>query len=76
MRCVTGQLLFSNAVYPVVPGQVDSVEGYQGQERKVIIVSSVRSSTEHLDFDLKYRLGFLVNPKRFNGGKSSCRTRM
>eukprot|EP00965_Chrysotila_dentata_P112245 3710669-Pleurochrysis_carterae.AAC.1 len=39
---------------------------FQGQERRVIIVSTVRSSEEHIESDLRHKLGFLSNPKRFN----------
>lgn len=45
---------------------VGSTEEFQGQERKVIIVSTVRSSPQYLTTDNQYRLGFLSNPKRFN----------
>ena len=45
---------------------VGSVEVFQGGERAVIIVSTVRSTVEFLDFDARHALGFLVNPKRFN----------
>jgi len=32
----------------------------------VIIISTVRSSDEHVTFDVRHNLGFLENPKRFN----------
>ena len=45
---------------------VGSTEEFQGQERKVIIVSTVRSTPEYVNTDTQYKLGFLSNPKRFN----------
>ena len=42
---------------------VGAVEEFQGQERLVIIVSTVRSSDAHVPLDYKFNLGFLRNPK-------------
>jgi len=45
---------------------VGTTEEFQGQERQVIILSTVRSSAEYLHIDSHYRLGFLADSRRFN----------
>eukprot|EP00741_Cyanophora_paradoxa_P009189 tig00001477_g8899.t1 len=48
--------------------RVGTVEEFQGQERPVIIVSTVRSNSgnDWTGFDAKFNLGFVNNPQRFN----------
>ncbi|KAG9031548.1 hypothetical protein FRB95_002542 [Tulasnella sp. JGI-2019a] len=46
--------------------KVGSVEEYQGQERDVIILTTVRTDRERVTYDLRHTLGFLVNPRRLN----------
>lgn len=46
--------------------KVGSVEQFQGQEKQVIIVSTVRSTIKHNEFDRTHCLGFLSNSRRFN----------
>lgn len=42
---------------------IGTIEQIQGQERLIIIVSTVRSNSDNLRFDTRFRLGFLKNPK-------------
>lgn len=39
------------------------MEEFQGQERRVILISTVRSCSEYLQLDQTFNLGFLKNPK-------------
>jgi hypothetical protein len=71
LRIRAGSLCFdssSTAFHPaaLTPPQVGSVEQLQGQERRIIIISTVRSDAQFLEHDLKHKLGFVASPKRFN----------
>ncbi|KAG8924470.1 hypothetical protein FRC01_011457 [Tulasnella sp. 417] len=46
--------------------KVGTTEEFQGDERHAIIVSTVRSSLDFVEFDLRHTLGFVANPRRFN----------
>ncbi|XP_053381193.1 putative helicase mov-10-B.1 isoform X2 [Mercenaria mercenaria] len=53
---------------------VGSVEEFQGQECKIIIISTVRSNANYVQIDLDYHLGFVKNPKRFNVALTRARS--
>ncbi|XP_033181897.1 putative helicase mov-10-B.2 isoform X2 [Anabas testudineus] len=54
--------------------KVGSVEEFQGQERKIIMVSTVRSSINYVKMDKDFNIGFLSNEKRFNVAMTRARS--
>lgn len=46
--------------------EVGSTEIFQGREKRIIIISTVRSRRNYLSYDAKFRIGFLADPRRFN----------
>ncbi|KAG2003546.1 RNA helicase [Coprinopsis cinerea AmutBmut pab1-1] len=60
-------LRIRKSISPIAGGvKVGSVEEFQGQERKIIIISTVRSRQEFIDHDVRHTLGFVTSPRRFN----------
>ncbi|KAK0492593.1 RNA helicase [Armillaria luteobubalina] len=45
---------------------VGSVEEFQGQERRIVIISTVRSCSDFVASDIRRSLGFVASPQRFN----------
>ena len=45
---------------------VGTTEEFQGQERRVVILSTVRSNTDYVQLDHRARIGFLKDRRRFN----------
>ncbi|KIO21006.1 hypothetical protein M407DRAFT_219506, partial [Tulasnella calospora MUT 4182] len=63
-QCSKIRATLDNARYRDI--KVGSVEEFQGQERPIIIISTTRSSSENVAFDLRHTLGFLASPRRLN----------
>ncbi|KAF8804634.1 P-loop containing nucleoside triphosphate hydrolase protein [Phlegmacium glaucopus] len=63
-RCKITELFSKN--HKLRDIKVGSVEEFQGQERRVIIISTVRSNRDFITADIKRSLGFVANKSRLN----------
>lgn len=43
--------------------EIGSTEAFQGREKRVIIISTVRAKDNLLLYDKKYKLGFVEDPR-------------
>lgn len=53
--------------------KIGSVEEFQGQERKIILISAVRSCPKNIQREPRHLLGFVQSPQRLNVALSRAR---
>lgn len=61
---------FENHRYPIMVG---SVEEFQGLERKIILISTVRTDVKEVEVDICRKMGIVADPKRTNVAISRAR---
>ncbi|KAL1516145.1 hypothetical protein ABEB36_000065 [Hypothenemus hampei] len=55
-----------NALRKYKDVEVGTTEAFQGREKRIIIISTVRAQNDLLLYDEKYKVGFVAEPKRYN----------
>lgn len=53
--------------------RIGTVEDFQGLERKVVLISTVRTCSSNAALDVSRKLGFVKCPKRINVAMSRAR---
>lgn len=56
--------------------EVGSTETFQGREKRIMIISTVRGRSDLLEYDKNYNLGFLVDQKRFNVALTRAKSKL
>ncbi|XP_050302573.1 putative helicase mov-10-B.1 isoform X2 [Anthonomus grandis grandis] len=56
--------------------EVGTTEAFQGREKRVIIISTVRGQHDLLLEDKKYKIGFVHEPKRFNVAVTRAKSKL
>ncbi|KAI4457865.1 dna2/nam7 helicase family [Holotrichia oblita] len=56
--------------------EVGTTEVFQGREKRIIIISTVRSKDDLLLIDEKYKLGFVKNEKRLNVALTRAKSKL
>ncbi|RXW12422.1 hypothetical protein EST38_g13432 [Candolleomyces aberdarensis] len=65
-QCLKIRTTLRSAMADGVKVGVEAEANRDTQERKVIMISTVRSSKDYVKHDLRHTLGFVANPRRFN----------
>nr|CAH7742468.1 unnamed protein product [Callosobruchus chinensis] len=56
--------------------EVGTTETFQGREKRIIVISTVRAQKDLLLYDRKYRLGFVKQEKRFNVAMTRAKAKL
>lgn len=70
LQVKTLRKLFADAKYPIMVGSVDE---FQGLEKKIILISTVRTDSRRVELDIRRELGIVACPKRTNVAISRAR---
>lgn len=70
LQVTTLRKLFAHEKYPIMVGSVDE---FQGLEKKIILISTVRTDSNRMKMDIRRKLGIVACPKRTNVAISRAR---